>query len=58
MIEHEKAESGRGKDALPVTQADREDAVEKLQHAAGDGRSPAEGEKPPSWWSWFRPSRW
>jgi hypothetical protein len=21
-------------------------------------RTPAEGEKPPSWWSWFRPSRW
>ena len=20
-------------------------------------RTPAEGEKPPSWWSWFRPSR-
>lgn len=21
-------------------------------------RTPAEGEKPPSWWSWFKPSRW
>jgi hypothetical protein len=21
-------------------------------------RTPADGEKPPSWWSWFRPSRW
>ena len=21
-------------------------------------RTPAEGERPPSWWSWFRPSRW
>ena len=21
-------------------------------------RTPAEGEKAPSWWSWFRPSRW
>ncbi len=21
-------------------------------------RTPAEGEQPPSWWSWFRPSRW
>jgi hypothetical protein len=21
-------------------------------------RTPAEGEKPPSWWSWLRPSRW
>jgi len=21
-------------------------------------RTPARGEKPPSWWSWFRPSRW
>lgn len=21
-------------------------------------RTPAEGEEPPSWWSWFRPSRW
>jgi hypothetical protein len=21
-------------------------------------RTPAAGEKPPSWWSWFRPSRW
>lgn len=40
MIEHEEAEPGRGKDVLPVTQADREDAVEKLQHAAGDGRLP------------------
>jgi Domain of unknown function (DUF1707) len=32
--------SGRDKDALPVTQADREAAVEALQHAAGDGRLP------------------
>ena len=31
MIEYEEAEPGRGKDVLPVTQADREDAVEKLQ---------------------------
>jgi len=21
-------------------------------------RTPSEGEEPPSWWSWFRPSRW
>jgi uncharacterized protein DUF1707 len=21
-------------------------------------RTPAEGERPPTWWSWFRPSRW
>lgn len=30
-------------------------------HALGGDvyvRTPAEGEQPPSWWSWFRPSRW
>jgi hypothetical protein len=31
---------GPGKDVLPVTQADREEAVETLQHAAGEGRRP------------------
>jgi hypothetical protein len=40
MIAHAGAEPGQGKDVLPVTQADREDAVETLQHAAGDGRLP------------------
>ena len=40
MIEHAEAEPGRGRDTLPVTQADREGAVEVLQHAAGDGRLP------------------
>ena len=40
MIEHAEAEPGRGRDVLPVTQADREGAVEVLQHAAGDGRLP------------------
>ena len=34
------AEPGPGKDVLPVTEADREEAVETLQHAAGDGRLP------------------
>jgi hypothetical protein len=38
----------------PVTQADREAAL------AGDVyvRTPADGEKPPNWWSWFHPRRW
>ncbi|HEY7264288.1 MAG TPA: DUF1707 domain-containing protein [Trebonia sp.] len=40
MITHAGAEPGRDKDVLPVTQADREDAVDTLQHAAGDGRLP------------------
>jgi Domain of unknown function (DUF1707) len=40
MIAHAGAEPGPGKDVLPVTQADREDAVQTLQHAAGDGRLP------------------
>jgi uncharacterized protein DUF1707 len=40
MITHAGAEPGRGKDVLPVTQADREDAVQTLQHAAADGRLP------------------
>src|SRR5262249_29513806 len=35
-----RSEPGHGKDALPVTQADREAAVETLQQAAGDGRLP------------------
>ena len=34
------AGAGRGNDVLSVTQADREEAVETLQHAAGDGRLP------------------
>jgi hypothetical protein len=34
------AEPGPGKDVLPVTQADKEEAVETLQDAAGDGRLP------------------
>ena len=40
MIAHAEAEPGPGKDVLPVTQADREEVVEILQHAAGDGRLP------------------
>ena len=40
MSTHAGAEPGRGKDVLPVTQADREEVVETLQHAAGDGRLP------------------
>ena len=40
MIAHAGAEPEGGKDVLPVTQTDREDAVETLQHAAGDGRLP------------------
>ena len=38
MIAQAEAEPGRSRDVLPVTQADRENAVEMLQHAAGDGR--------------------
>jgi len=37
---HADAEPGGSKDVLPVTQAEREDAVETLQHAVGDGRMP------------------
>jgi hypothetical protein len=40
MSMHADAEPGWSKDLLPVTQAEREDAVETLQHAAGDGRLP------------------
>lgn len=40
MTTHTGAGPGRGEDVLPVTQADREDAVEQLRHAAGDGRLP------------------
>lgn len=40
MITHAEAGPGRGKDMLPVTQADREEAVQTLQHAAADGRLP------------------
>jgi hypothetical protein len=40
MSTHAGAEPGPGKDVLPVTQADREEVVETLQHAAGDGRLP------------------
>jgi hypothetical protein len=40
MITHVAAGPQRGEDVLPVTQADREEAVETLQHAAGDGRLP------------------
>jgi Domain of unknown function (DUF1707) len=40
MIAHAEAEPGPGQDVLPVTQADREDAVETLQHAAAEGRLP------------------
>lgn len=40
MIAHAGAEPGRGRDVRPVTPADREDAVETLQLAAGDGRLP------------------
>jgi len=40
MITDAVAEPGRGKDMPPVTQADRENAVQTLQHAAGDGRLP------------------
>jgi hypothetical protein len=40
MITQAGAEPGRDRDVLPVTQADREDAVETLQRTAGDGRLP------------------
>jgi len=40
MTTHTGAGPGPGNDTLPVTQADREEAVQTLQHAAGDGRLP------------------
>ena len=40
MIGDMGAEPRQGTDVLPVTQPDREAAVEALQRAAGDGRLP------------------
>ena len=40
MIGHTGAEPRQSNDVLPVTQPDREAAVETLQLAAGDGRLP------------------
>ena len=40
MIGHTSAEPRQGHDVLPVTQPDRETAVQTLQLAAGDGRLP------------------
>ncbi len=40
MITHAGTGPGQGNNVLPVTQADREDAVQMLQYAAGDGRLP------------------
>jgi len=40
MIGRSGAEPGQGTDVLPVTQPDREAAVQTLQRAAGDGRLP------------------